>query len=79
MTHKEFTKVYAKKMNIKETTAEKYLEGFIEILCDEFEKGESVTVKNLGRFYCSEGRYDSTTKVFKFTPARRIKNTLGWA
>lgn len=78
MGYKEFTEAYAKRMKIKEATAEKYLEGFIEILCDEFEKGESVTVKNLGRFYCKEGRHNST-KVFKFSPARRIKNVLGWS
>ncbi len=79
MTHKEFTTAYAKKMKIKEATVEKYLDGMIEVMCEEFEKGESVTIKHMGRFYCGYPKYGSSqTKVFKFTPARKIKNILGW-
>ncbi len=79
MTHKEFTAAYAKKLKVKEETAERYIESMIEIMCEEFEKTESVTVKNMRRFYCGRPRYGSSeTKVFKFTPTRRIKDILGW-
>lgn len=78
MRHKEFLKAYAKKRNIKEGTAQKHLDDMLHILNEEFKKGESVTIQNLGKFYCKEGRY-SDTKVFKFTPAAKIKAVLGWS
>ena len=79
MTHKEFTTAYSKKLKVKESTAERYIEAMVEIMCEEFDKTESVTVKHLGRFYCGTPRYGSSeTKVFKFTPARRVKDILGW-
>lgn len=79
MRHKEFIAAYSRKMNVKESTAEKYIEGMIEIMCAEFDKPESVTIKHLGRFYCDYPKYGSSeTKVFKFTPAKKIKDILGW-
>lgn len=79
MTHKEFTAAYAKKLKVKESTAERYIEKMIEVMCEKFEKTESVTVKNMGRFYCGEQKYGSSDKkVFKFSPARRVKDVLGW-
>ena len=44
----------------------------------EFEKGESVTVQHFGKFYCRTSR-SSGQKVFKFTPAQKLKAILGWS
>ncbi|MFK7949199.1 MAG: hypothetical protein AB8G11_16530 [Saprospiraceae bacterium] len=79
MTHKEFTTEYAKRLKVKEATTERYINTMVEIMAERFDDYESVTVKNMGRFYCGTPRYRSSeTKVFKFTPARFIKDVLGW-
>lgn len=75
-THKEFLKQYAEKMGCSEKNAQKYLEGFTDLVLDSMKKGESATIQNLGRFYVRE-RSDST--VFKFTASQKLKAILGWS
>jgi len=74
--HKEFVKLYAEKMNCSEATAEKYLNGFIETLYDNFKKHKAVTIKNFGNFYLSK-RKESI--AFKFNPSQKLKAILGWS
>ena len=78
MTHKEFLSAYAQQMNVNEKTAQKYLDGLMEVMYAEFEKGESVTIQHFGRFYCRKSK-SSGQKVFKFTPAQKLKAILGWS
>lgn len=80
MSHKEFIAAYAQKMKVSEKTAQKYLDGIMEVMYPEFENGDSVTIQHLGRFYCRESSrsYDGQ-KIFKFTPAQKLKAILGWS
>ena len=77
MKHKEFITAYANKLNLDYKTVEAHIGILTNILADEFQKGESVTIRDFGRFYCKNSNH-SHTKIFKFTPARRIKDILGW-
>ncbi len=78
MSHKEFLKAYAREMEVSEATAAEYIQGMMNVLYPEFQKGESVTIQHLGRFYCRHSR-SSGQKVFKFTPAQKLKAILGWS
>jgi len=78
MSHKEFINTYAKKMKVSEKTAQKYLDGLMEVMYPRFEQGESVTIQHLGKFYCRHSE-SSGQKVFKFTPAQKLKAILGWS
>lgn len=78
MSHKEFIKAYAQKRGVKEETAQKNIDDILHILNEEFKQGESVTIQHLGKFYCRDSR-SSGNKVFKFTPAAKIKAILGWS
>lgn len=73
--HDDFVRLYAEKMNCSEKNAEKYLQGFIDLIHESVENKSSVTITHLGNFYVSERR-EST--AFKFNPARKLKNILGW-
>ena len=75
VTHKDFVRLYAEKMKCTEKNAEKYLQGFVDLVHESVENKSSVTIPHLGNFYVSE-RSEST--AFKFNPARRLKNILGW-
>lgn len=78
MSHKEFLSAYTQQMKVNEKTAQKYLDGLMDVMYPRFEKGESVTIQHLGRFYCRESRR-SGQNVFKFTPAQKLKAILGWS
>ena len=78
MSHKEFISAYAQQMKVNEKTAQKYLDGLMDVMYLRFEQGESVTVQHLGKFYCRRSK-SSGQKVFKFTPAQKIKAILGWS
>ena len=74
--HKEFIKKYSQKMGCSEKNAEKYLDGFIEIVYDCMKEKSSITIQNFGKFYVSQRR-EST--AFKFNPSQKMKAILGWS
>jgi hypothetical protein len=74
--HKDFIKLYAKKMNCTEQEAERFLDGFIDTLCDGMKNIQPITIQHLGIFYIAE-KHDS--RIFKFTPAQKLKAILGWS
>ena len=74
--HQDFIKQYAKKMKCSEANAERYLNGFVETLFDNFRENRSVTITHFGNF-CVSKRRDST--AFKFNPSQKLKALLGWA
>ncbi len=76
MNNKEFVKKYAQEVDCDEETAKKQVQVFTQIILDSMKKGDSVTIKDFGRFYIRE-RTNST--VFKFLPAQKFKAILGWA
>jgi hypothetical protein len=74
--HKDFIKLYAQKMNCSEKEAERFLDGFIDTLFDGFKNNQPITIQHLGSFYIAEKH---GTKIFKYTPAQKLKAILGWS
>jgi hypothetical protein len=73
---KDLVRRLAQRMQTDEQTAALWLEGFVDILYQAFQEGQSVTLPGLGSFYV---RSRQDTWVFKFNPAQRLRALLGWS
>ena len=77
MTEKELYSYMAKKMNSTEVEAQKWFEAFNEGVYQSIEDRESLTIRNSGKFYVRENFRGSV--IFKFTPAKKMRNLVGYA
>jgi DNA-binding protein HU-beta len=75
-THKEFIKLYAKKLDCTEAEAALHVATFVETLLEEMKARNKVTISQLGGFYIEDKR-ESTS--FKFNPSQHLKAILGWS
>jgi nucleoid DNA-binding protein len=74
-TKKEFITLLAKRMNVDEETAKRWIDAYTDTLIDIFKTGEGVTIDGLGGFYLGR-RKDGN--AFKFNPSQKIRYYLGW-
>ena len=77
MTEQDLQAFMAKKMNSTEAEAKKWIEAYSEGVFQTIEDKESLTIRNFGRFYVRESSRGSI--IFKFLPAKKMKNLLGYA
>jgi DNA-binding protein HU-beta len=77
MTEKELYAYMAKKMDSTEKEAQKWFEAFNEGVYQSIEDRESLTIRNFGKFYVRENSRGSV--IFKFTPAKKMRNLVGYA
>ena len=67
----------AKKMNSTEEEAKKWMEALNEGVYKSITDRESLTIKNFGKFYIRET--SSGSIIFKFTPAKNMRNLVGYS
>ena len=72
----EIARQLAARMDDTPETAERWIDGLVETLYDNFKAGESITFKGFGSFYLRPGR---SQWAFKFTPSQRLRKLLGWS
>lgn len=77
MTEKELHIFMAKKMDSTEEEAKKWIEAFNEGVYKSIENLESLTIRNFGKFYVRET--SSGSIIFKFTPAKNMRNLVGYS
>ena len=77
MTEKDLYKFMAKKMNSDEKEAQRWVEIFIDGICEGIEQRESLTIRNFGKFYLRETSNGSI--VFKFLLSKKLKSLVGYA
>jgi DNA-binding protein HU-beta len=64
-------------MKANEKTAEMWIDGFTDVVCDCLKQGQGVSITNFGTFYLRiTGRGDS---IFKFLPSQKLRRLFGWS
>ena len=77
MNEKEPIPKIASETGYKIQTVEKVFNATIEQIFESLKSGESVTIRNFGRFYIRDGHSD--TMVFKFSPSQKLRKMFGWS
>lgn len=89
MNKKEIVSKLAETTNLSKTDTQKVLDGFLDIVMEEIQKGQDITLVGFGTFSASEraarsGRNPKTgetieipaTKVPKFKPGKTFKDKI---
>ena len=77
MNKKELIQDIANETGVEIKTVEEVFEVTIEKIVSSLKSGESVTIRNFGKFFIRDGK--GKTKVFKFNPSQRLRKLFGWS
>lgn len=76
LNEKELIKKIAKRSKQTEEHSAEMLAITFDEIYKSLKRGESVTLRNVGKFYVSPKK---DTWVFKFSPSQKWRKMLGWA
>ncbi len=76
INEKELIRRISQTMEQSEETCQEMLDTVFDEIYQSLKRGNSVTLRNVGKFYVKPTR---DTWVFKFSPSQKWKKMLGWA
>ena len=76
INEKELVRRISKTLEQSEEKSQEMLDIVFNEIYRSLKRGDSVTLRNVGKFYVKPTR---DTWVFKFSPSQKWKKMLGWA
>jgi nucleoid DNA-binding protein len=72
----EFVRRVAKRMKVKETTAQVWVDAMLDTMYDTFKSGKGLTLPGFGGFYLAKKRGGC---AFKFNPGQKLRALFSWS
>jgi DNA-binding protein HU-beta len=72
----EFVRRVAERMEVKEATAQTWVDAVLDTMYDTFRRGKGITLPGFGGFYLDRRRDGC---AFRFNPGQKLRALFGWS